>query len=58
MKKLLFFAAAALGMFAASCQKEPVNVATDGNALVPLSVEVPQAPQPTAIAQAEKDDNV
>ncbi len=58
MKKLLFFAAAALGMFAASCQKEPVNVATDGNALVTLSVEVPQAPQTKAIAQAEKADIV
>lgn len=58
MKKLLFFAAAALGMFAASCQKEPVNVANDGNALVSLSVEVPGTPQTRAIAQAENADIV
>ena len=53
MKKLLFFAAAALGMFVASCQKEPVNVVKDGKALVSLSVEVPGTPQTRAIAQAD-----
>ena len=53
MKKLLFFAAAALGIFAASCQKEPVNVVKDGKALVSLSVEVPGTPQTRAIAQAD-----
>ncbi|MEE0236005.1 MAG: DUF6562 domain-containing protein [Bacteroidales bacterium] len=58
MKKLLFFAAAALGMFAASCQKEPVNVVNDGKAVVTLSVEVPGAPQTRAIAQAENADIV
>lgn len=53
MKKLLFFAAAALGMFAASCQKEPENVVNDGKAVVTLSVEVPGTPQTRDIAQAE-----
>lgn len=60
MKKLLFFAAAALGMFAASCQKEPVNVVKDGKAVVTLSVEVPGVAQTKAktIAQAENADIV
>lgn len=58
MKRLLFFAAAALGIFAASCQKEPVNVVKDGKAVVTLSVEVPGAPQTRAIAQAENADIV
>ena len=58
MKKLLFFAVAALGMLAASCQKEPMSVTKDGNAVVTLSVEVPGVAQTKAIAQAENADIV
>lgn len=59
MKKLLFFASAALAMLsAASCQKEPVSSVEGGNAVVTLSVALPEAPQTRAIAQAENADIV
>ena len=59
MKKLFFFAAAALAMLsAASCQKEPVASVEGGNAVVSLSIALPEAPQTRAIAQAENADIV
>lgn len=59
MKKMFFFAAAALAMLsAASCQKEPAASVEGGNAVVSLSVALPEAPQTRAIAQAEKADIV
>lgn len=59
MKKLFFFAAAALAMLsAASCQKEPAASVEGGNAVVSLSVALPEAPQTRAIAQAENADIV
>ena len=59
MKKLFFFAAAALAMLsAASCQKEPVASVEGGNAVVSLSIALPEAPQTRAIAQAKNADIV
>ncbi len=59
MKKLFFFAAAALAMLsAASCQKEPAASVEGGNAVVSLSIALPEAPQTRAIAQAENADIV
>lgn len=59
MKKLFFFAAAVLAMLsAASCQKEPVASVEGGNAVVSLSIALPEAPQTRAIAQAENADIV
>lgn len=59
MKKLFFFAAAALAMLsAASCQKEPGASVEGGNAVVSLSIALPEAPQTRAIAQAENADIV
>lgn len=59
MKKLFFFAAAALAMLsAASCQKDPAASVEGGNAVVSLSIALPEAPQTRAIAQAENADIV
>lgn len=59
MKKLFFFAAAALAMLsAASCQKEPGASVEGGNAVVSLSIALPEAPQTRAIAQAKNADIV
>lgn len=59
MKKLFFFAATALAMLsAASCQKEPVASVEGGNAVVSLSIALPEAPQTRAIAQAKNADIV
>ena len=59
MKKLLFFATAVIAMLsAASCQKEMLNSVEGGNAVVTLSVSLPEVPQTRAIAQAENADIV
>lgn len=59
MKKLFFFAAAALAMLsAASCQKDPAASVEGGNAVVSLSIALPEAPQTRAIAQAKNADIV
>lgn len=59
MKKLLFFATAVIAMLsAASCQKEPAASVEGGNAVVSLSIALPEAPQTRAIAQAENADIV
>ena len=59
MKKLFFFAAAALAMLsAASCQKDPAASVEGGNAVVSLSIALPEAPQTRAIAQAVNADIV
>lgn len=59
MKKLLFFATAVIAMLsAASCQKEMLNSVEGGNAVVTLSVALPEVPQTRAIAQAENADIV
>lgn len=59
MKKLLFYVVAAIAMLsAASCQKEVTPSVEGGNAVVTLSVVLPDVPQTKAIAQAEMADIV
>lgn len=58
MKKIFLIAAATLGLLVTACQKEPVAGVSDGNAKVSLTVEIPEAIQTKAMAQAENADIV
>lgn len=58
MKKFLFFASAVAAMLSAgSCQKEALKPASEGDATVKFTIELPQV-ETKAIAQAENTDIV